>query len=124
MKAGDTFRPADRSVDIHLWVVISDPDQDPSRVLIVSLTTFKPPKESVCLLDVGDPPFIKHLTCVAYNLANAPSLAQLERARDAGDLIPDVPVSESVLRRIREGAALSKRLAIDHGELLDSQGLI
>lgn len=124
MKAGDTLRPADPSIDIHLWVIISDPLQDDSRILIVSLTTFKPKKEAVCLLQVGDHPFIKHETCVAYNLANAPSLAQLERARDAGQLIPAEPVSAEVLARIREGAALSKRLAIDHGELLDSQGLI
>jgi hypothetical protein len=124
MNAGDTFRPADPSVDIHLWVIVSDPAQDASRVLIVSLTTFKPKKESVCLLDVGDHPFIKHKTCVAYNLANAPSLAQLEQARDSGHLIPDVPVSADVLRRIREGAALSTKLPIEYGELLDSQGLL
>jgi len=40
--AGDTFRPADRKVDIHLWVIISDPHQDSSQVLIVSLRTLKP----------------------------------------------------------------------------------
>ncbi|WP_435008693.1 hypothetical protein P12x_005897 [Tundrisphaera lichenicola] len=124
MKPGDTFRPADPSVDIHLWVIISDPDQDPNRVLIVSLTTFKPKKESVCLLHPGDHPFIRHPTCVAYNLANAPSLAQLEGARASGRLIPDIPVSEAVLRRIREGAALSTKLPIEYGELLDAQGLI
>ena len=30
MKAGDTFRPAENIVDkyIHLWVIISDPEQD------------------------------------------------------------------------------------------------
>ena len=124
MNAGDTFRPADPAVDIHLWVIISNPLLDASRVLIVSLTTLKPKKEAVCVLDVGDHPFIKHKTCVAYNLANAPSLAQLERARDSGDLIPDVPVSAEVLSRIREGAALSTKLPIDYGELLDSQGLL
>jgi hypothetical protein len=124
MKPGDTFRPADPTVDIHLWVIVSDPARNASEVLIVSLTTFKPKKESVCLLDVGDHPFIKHKTCVAYNLANAPSLEQLERARDSGALIPDVPVSADVLKRIREGAALSTKLSIEHGDLLDSQGLL
>jgi hypothetical protein len=124
MKAGDTFRPADRSVDIHLWVIISDPLQDDSRVLIVSLTTFKPKKEPTCLLNIGDHPAISHTTCVAYGLANAPSLAQLEQARADGHLIPAEPVSVEILARIREGAALSKKLAIDYGELLDSQGLL
>lgn len=124
MKAGDTFRPADRSVDIHLWVIIFDPDLDPSKVLIVSLTTFTAKKESVCLLDVGDHPFIRHPTCVAYNFAKAPSVAQLEKAKDLGLLIPDDPVSAEILQRIREGAAISTKLAIEYGALLDRQGLI
>ena len=124
MKSGDTFRPADRSVDIHLWVIISDPMQDPSRVLIVSLTTFMPKKESACLLDVGDHPSISRSTCVAYNLANAPSIIQLEQARDDGVLIPSIPVTSEILHRIREGAALSRKLPIGFGELLESQGLI
>ena len=40
MKAGDTFRPADGTVDkfVHVWVIISEPEQDSDRVLIVSLT--------------------------------------------------------------------------------------
>ena len=124
MKAGDTCRPADRSIDIHLWVIISDPLRDASRVLIVSLTTYNPKKENACLLDAGDHPAISRKTCVAHDLANAPSLAQLEQAKDAGHLVPAEPVSDEILSRIREGAALSKRLSLDHGELLDSQGLL
>jgi hypothetical protein len=124
MKAGDTFRCPDRSVDTHLWVVISDPSQNSSQVLIVSLTTYGPKKEATCILKAGVHPFIKHDTCVAYGLANAPSIAQLEKARVDGHLTPDVPVSAAVLQRIREGAALSPRLKIDFYDLLDAQGLV
>jgi hypothetical protein len=35
-----------------------------------------------------------------------------------------MPFSAKVLQRIREGAALSKRLPMEFGELLDSQGLL
>jgi hypothetical protein len=74
MKAGDTFRPAENTVDqfIHLWVIISDPEQDPDEVLIVSLTEYHPKKDTACILGPGDHPFIHKKTCVAYNLANAP----------------------------------------------------
>ena len=41
MKAGDAFYIRDRSVDTHLWVVISDPQRDPARVIMVSVTTFE-----------------------------------------------------------------------------------
>jgi len=48
----------------------------------------------------------------------------LEEARDKGLLSPDVPVTEEILRRIREGAALSRKIAIEHFELLEAQGLV
>jgi hypothetical protein len=58
MKAGDTFQPADSTVDtfVHLWVIISDPEQDPDQVLIVSLTAYHPKKDTACILVPGDHP--------------------------------------------------------------------
>jgi hypothetical protein len=104
MKAGDTFRPADGTVDsfVHLWVIISDPEQDPDQVLIVSLTTYHSKKDTACILMPGDHPFIHKRTCVAYDLANAPSLDDLTRAKESGDLIPNHPMRPDVLERIRK----------------------
>ena len=56
MKAGDTFYVRDRSVDAHLWVVISDSGKSAEQVLIVNMTTYESSKENVCLLDAGDHP--------------------------------------------------------------------
>ena len=122
--AGDTFRTANRAVDIHLWVIISDPLLDPLRVLIVSLTTYKSYKESACLLQKGEHRAISHETCVAYDLAKVTTMGQLQEAAAKGLLKSDVPVSVEILNRIREGAALSRKMAIEHFELLDAQGLI
>jgi hypothetical protein len=60
MKAGDTFFLAGGAADRHLRVVISEPAIDPERVLFVSMTSYDITKEDVCLLDVGDHPFVKH----------------------------------------------------------------
>lgn len=122
--AGETFRPANRAIDIHLWVIISDPQQDPSRILIVSLTTYKPYKESACLLQKGDHRAINHETCIAYDLAKITTIVQLQEANAKGWLKADDPVSAEILRRIREGAAQSRKMDIEHFELLDAQGLI
>lgn len=121
---GDAFRSSNRSIDIHLWVIISDPLIDPARVLIVSLTTLKPHKESVCVLRSGEHRAVSHDTCIAYDLAKVTAVEKLVEARDKGLLALDVPVSEGILRRIREGASLSRRIAIEHFELLEAQGLI
>jgi hypothetical protein len=101
VNAGDTFRPADRTADIHLWVVISDPSIDPDRILIVSMTTYKPYKEDACLLDRGDHRSISHPTCIAYGLAKMRPLADFQTLIDSNLLIPDDPVTPEVLDRIR-----------------------
>lgn len=64
MKAGDTFKLVNK--DIHLWMVISDPEQDPHRVLLVNFTTWTPRQDPACVLQEGDHPFIHHETCVNY----------------------------------------------------------
>ena len=126
MKAGDTFRPADGTVDkfVHLWVIISDPEQDSDQVLIVSLTEYHPKKDTACILAPGDHPFIHKRTCVAYDLANAPSLDDLIQARDDGDLIPNDADAPDVLERIRKQSSLSTKMDPDLWDILDRQGLV
>jgi hypothetical protein len=64
VNAGDAFFIKDRSVDTHLWVIISDTGKDPERVVMVSATTHETYKEEVCLLDAGDHPRITHKSSV------------------------------------------------------------
>jgi hypothetical protein len=124
MRGGDTFYVRDRAVDTHLWVVISEPEQDPERVVMVSLTTYEDYKEAVCLLDVGDHPRINHRTCVAYNEARMTTLKNLIALRDGGQLSIQVPVSPEVLARIRDGVSKSTRIDYKYIEILLDQGVI
>jgi hypothetical protein len=126
MKAGDTFRPADGTVDkfVHLWVIISDPEQDSEEVLIVSLTEYHPKKDTACILVPGDHPFIHKTSCVAYDLANAPSLDVLRQAQENGDLIANEPMRSDVLERIRKQSSLSRKMDPDLWDILDRQGLV
>ena len=66
MNAGDTFFLKGGAADRHLRVIISDPDINPDRVIFVSVTSFDVTKEEACLLHVGDHPFVKHKSCIAY----------------------------------------------------------
>ena len=124
MKAGDTFLIRDRSVDTHLWVVISDPQRDADRVLIVSMTTYESYKEDACLLDVGDHPKVSHKTCVAYNEARLVALETLVVLRDGGHLSVQAPVSDDILARIRAGVSRSTRIKYQYVERLLEQGVI
>ena len=82
MEAGDTFIRGDR--DKHLWVVLSDPKLDPEKVLLVNLTSLDCLKERVCILKVGDHPWVAHDTCVNYGDSCVTTLALLNAARAGG----------------------------------------
>ena len=78
-------------------MIVSDPAVDAEHVLFVSMTSYDVSKEKVCLLDVGDHPFIKHRTCIAYDFAKAAPLQALLTLRDQGHLSMGEPVSDELL---------------------------
>jgi hypothetical protein len=94
-------------LDNHLWVILSDPKIDAEKVLLVSLTTVTPLKETVCILEVGDHPWIRHRTCVFYEYPKVVSLETLHRLQDAGLLQLKEPLSPRLLKR---GAGIRRRL--------------
>src|SRR5262249_56821342 len=124
MQAGDTFTLKDKSVDSHLWVIVSDPALDDERVLFVSMTSYDITKEKVCLLDVGDHPFVKHRTCIADDFAKVAPLEALVALRDQGHLSMGEPVSDELLERIRQGISLSGRINVEHVVMMIDQELL
>lgn len=124
MDAGTTFLLKDKSVDNHLWVIISDPTIDAARILLVSATTYEDYKESVCLLQVGDHGWGRHPSCIAYDFARVTTLSNLHTLKDAGLLELQPPVSADLLKRIRQAAMASTRLKIDYNSLFEDQGLL
>lgn len=123
MNAGDTFYVRDRSVDTHLWVIISDPERDSECVVIVSVTIYEPHQEDVCLLNAGEHPRVTHQSCVAYNEARTITLDQLTSLRDEGKLSVQSPVSASILSKIRAGVSRSRRIKAQYLEWLLDQGV-
>ena len=124
MKPGDAFYLRDRSVDTHLWVIISDPETDPERVIMVSVTTFEDYKEDVCVLSPADHPRLTHKSCVAYNEARMTTLEKLISLRDGNHLSVQTPVLPEVLDRIRDGVNKSRRIKYRYVEILLDQGVI
>ena len=122
VSAGDTFLVAHPYN--HLNVVCSDPAADASKVLLVSITTFRPKEDESCILVKGDHPFIKHNSCMRYKDARVASVAQIRALLDGGLLTRREPVSVELLARIRDGAGDSDFLPEEYRRLLQSQGLI
>ena len=126
MNAGGTFHipQPGTSLDSHLWVVISDPRIDQEKILIVNFTTLRADSDRACTLQAGEHPFVKHATCVNYAGAKVVSKAQIDTLMNNDLLSAHAPVSAGLLQRMREGAAASERMSLDHADILIEQGLI
>jgi hypothetical protein len=124
MNAGDAFFIKDRSVDTHLWVIISDTEKDPDRVVMVSITTYESYKEDVCLLNVGDHPRITHESCVFYKETRMTTLERLLACRDQGSFSIQPPVADEVLTRIRDGVSKSRTIKPKFIDILLEQRVI
>lgn len=123
IREGDTFHaPLPPNNQPHLFVVISDPRQDDSRVVLVPLMTIDGDDETQdlsCCLKVGDHPFVQHPTYVNFRCAARPSAETiLERAKRGK------PVSTELLVRIREAAGKSDFLPLECRDILERQGLV
>jgi len=121
--AGDTFRFLNGE-DPHLWMVISDPELDANEVLIVNVTSWRADKEQTCLLGPGDHPAIAHNSCIFYKGSRVHSHSHLNWLYNSGKIVLVEPLSASLLKRVREGAAGSVRMRLDHGRILITQGLV
>jgi len=122
VKLGATFLRVDS--DRHLWIILSDPEKSPDQVLLVNMTTLDERKESVCVLEAGDHPWITHQTCINYGDAVLTSLSKLLEAKDGGAVKPQESLSEAVLKRILAAVSDSARIALENAELLRDQGLV
>jgi hypothetical protein len=65
VRTGDVFRFVGIA-DIHVWMIISDPARDPSKVLIVNFTTWESHIDKACIVEAGEHPFIVHKTLINY----------------------------------------------------------
>jgi hypothetical protein len=120
LNLGDTFRP--QKFDSHLWVVSSKPEISP--VVIFNLTTYTIDEEEVCVLDMGEHPFITHKTAVRYGEGKRVEVNQLEKLIKEGQLKPHERASEAILKKIWLGASLSQRIKPTVLDILENQGLL
>jgi hypothetical protein len=67
---------------------------------------------------------VHHETCVNYAGAKIVRRAMIQAFLSKSLMTSHAPVSSELLKRIREGAAASVRMSLDHADILIAQGLI
>ncbi len=73
---------------------------------------------------MGDHPFIKHKTCIAYEFAKVAPLKTLLDLRNQGLVVMSQPISVELLERIRQGVSLSRRINVEYVDMMINQGLL
>lgn len=128
LKQGDTFwaENVGDGVDTHLLIVISDPSKNPDQLVLVTLTTWETHKDDSCILEPGDHPFVKHLTCVKYDSFSKilPFAAKIESLLSREKLKRRERLRPEILQKILEGASDTIFLTNRQLRILNEQELI
>lgn len=109
MRSGDTFvmAVAGRSGKPHLWFVLTDPDPETGKVVIVSLSTLRAGKDQTVILNRGDHPFITHESVIVYRDARCVSSDELRHALRNGWIKPHQPCADRILKQVQDGLLAS-----------------
>ncbi|MGB2823129.1 MAG: hypothetical protein WBF17_19245 [Phycisphaerae bacterium] len=103
---GDVFwyQPDDPREIEHRVVVCSDPDLDPSSIVVVPITTWDEGKDESCLVTPDEYGVLTHVSCLDYRYAEIFTAADLSSALASGSIRPCPAVSRRVLEKILAGA--------------------
>jgi hypothetical protein len=126
VKAGDAFLVVNEYKVKHLYVIVSDPEQNAEEVYLVMVSSHETHKDETCILEAGDHLRITHRSVVVYQRPPAviTSVSRLKSQVENKSIVTQPPVSESVLTKIRQGCTKSDFVPPRIETLLFKQGLL
>lgn len=107
-RTGNTFHYVDASRKAHLYVIICQDGDIPSKCVTVNITTIHNDLyDKSYVLDAGDHPFIKKPSSVFYKGAYIDAVESLERARRRGEIWRDDDIDTRILVKMQRIALIS-----------------
>ena len=94
--------PKPGSKEKHLWIVLTEPDEE-LNVVIVNLTTRRSGSDTTVILNQGDHPFIRHPTVVHYSDARKAPAKALQQIANRPEYDYHDDLEDEILERIKEG---------------------
>jgi len=81
-------------------------------VVLVGFTSIKPsiPHDHACEISPGEHPFIRKPTCIYYRELRLEKVSKVEQMVNAGVWRMGEPCDAALMRKIREGFGISRRL--------------
>ena len=117
VSAGDCFILPDMGGQ-HLCVVLTEFKGDPPAIILVNITSWKPYKDQTVVINVGDHPFIRAKSVVAYERAAILEEWRIELLLRMAKMQPSA--SADLLNRVKEGLAASPHVPAKIVEFLES----
>ena len=106
ISSGETFTGAPLDRRGHLWIAISGPDRTGHHAM-VNITTHRPGErnhsETCLVFRVGDHPFIRHDSCVAFRHSKLVDPQTLLDGEQSGEVQRHEPFTAEQVRRIQDG---------------------
>lgn len=103
MQAGDAFMILDEGGGKeHLHVLLTSPSET-EEVVTTCICSRTRRSETLTLLNVGDHPFIRHESYVAYNFSKVRTCSAIVSAIARGEARPQARASDQLLARMRQG---------------------
>lgn len=102
LECGDTFLTGDGEEDnFHLWVVVTPANE--GEVVTVCVVTAHKRSERLVVLNIGDHPFIRHESVIAYHFSKIRMVSDIEELLGKGIAKKREPVTPELLNRIQAG---------------------
>lgn len=106
---GDTFFFGDENdAYAHLHVIITEPTTS-GDVITVSVTTRRKKSDAIVPLEVGDHPYIRWPSVIAFAYAKVMNIAKINELIEQRDAKQREPMDEKILRRARNALTESEQ---------------
>lgn len=114
MDAGTSFLiPSGPEEFLHLCIICTGKSHAPDHRLLVNISSIKEGKffDETCIIEIGEHPFVKCRSYVAYQHADQKTSAHILRCIEGGLFIQKQKLSTELLERITTGFNNSKFVA-------------
>ena len=120
---GNTFvNNPTSTVTSHLWIVISNPFDNPEQIAIVNLTSWRDKavqlNDTSCIVEVGDHEFVRKKSYISYRDARIVFVKEMQGLMHNGLICFRVDCSDEFFDKILDGAENSRFLPLEVRKVL------
>lgn len=107
--AGDCLLWNAGAEGMHLWIVITNPDQTDGKVVMVMVVSERPHTDKTLVLGAGSHPFIRRNSNLDFGGAKPFPASKIAKAIAEGNAHPQTPVSATILADVQNAVLTSSR---------------